>query len=886
MCNKLFLHASLLILLFVLGCSHNGNPISPENQSLASLNDIPIISITNTGETSSSPGVMGAYELTINPDEMTAELISKRIPTIGESYIVSGINFFTMLPCSDCLKIVDYTLDSDGNLVIKFSVKHPFEPGNTSLPPSAINRLDLNIFDLAMLVKPQAGVPQSYPLTAASVYSGVILNACGYTKELKNVVSDNSALPFVPVVDDSISGVSTWNEFSMGVTKEFEVIFKMTVGTPLRFDIYLTMGYGASAKLPDRLNPKYYNPEFNRKAAWKVEVTPQGKWLDNNNTTPVNVEVKVYDWQIGANIYGTPSDFANAPASDIYAASDVASVSVEIPGMNSALLSATTPDSGDGTPSNPLIFNIPVVNQNLLPADEYNGIVKVLDERPCLPVTDGRDFIINSPDGFLLDTYVMPEYATYQAFNASVVSGLCWVIQEGGASGEQGFAVTTCSDDSIVVTGSYSNSATFGGGDSITKTLITDGPGWDIFVAKYSPEGSLAWVTRAGSFPDEDIPRGITALSDNSTVITGYFRAIAYFGTGESNQTTLTSAGGSDIFIARYNTNGTLAWAKRAGGSGTDVAYGITTLSDNSTIVTGEFTGSAIFGSGEANQTTLTSSGFPPDIFIAKYNSNGTLTWAKRAGGTSSEYGRRITSLSDNSSAVTGYFSGSAIFGQGEANETTLNSGGSYNIFIVQYNSDGTLAWAKQAGGTNDDVGEAITSLSDNSTVATGYIVGSGTFGEGELNQTTLGAPGSSSIFIAHYNTNGTLAWAKQAGEAAGSKDGYGITTLSNDSTVVTGYFGGSITFGPGEPNQTILTSSGNDDIFIAQYNADGTLAWAKRAGGTGNDEGWGIATLSDNSTVTTGYFTLTATFGGGESNQTTLVSAGSADIFVARNCY
>jgi hypothetical protein len=884
--NRVTLYLLLfLIILLYPGCSGGGNPVSPE-KTTGELNDVPIIGLNETGDYFNASGVMGAYELTINPDKMTAELVSKRTSTIGESYIVSGISFFTMIPCSDCLKIVDYTVDGEGNLAFTFSVEHPFPAGNTSLPPSAVNRLDLDVFDLSMLIKPQAGVPQSYPLTGASVYSGVIQNASGYTKELKNVISDNSALPFVPVVDDSISGVSTWNKFAMGVTKEFEVVFKMTAGTPLRYDLYLTMGYGSSAKKPGRLDPKYYNPEFNRKAAWKVEVTPQGKWLDNNNSTPVNVEVKVYDWQLGANIYGTPSDFANAPASDIYAASDVASVSVEIPGMNSSLPSVSPPDGGAGTPSDPMIFTVPVVNQNLLAAGEYQGIVRVLDTRPCLPVTSGRDFIINTPDGIALNNYQMPEYATYQTFNATVSSGLCWVVQDGGAGAEAGYAVTTCSDDSIVVAGIFSGTASiFGGGGSITKTMISNGPGWDIFVAKYSPDGSLLWVTQAGSFPDEDIPRGITTLSDDSTVITGYFRSSITFGAGESNETTLIPSGASDIFIARYNPNGTLAWAKRAGGLGGEDAKGIATLSDNSVVVTGNFTStSSIFGQGEANQTTLTLAG-ASDIFIARYNQNGTLAWAKRAGGINGENGEGITSLSDNSLVVTGNFYNSAIFGQGEANQTTLTSAGNYNIFFAKYNQNGTLAWAKQAGGANDDVGEAITSLSDNTTVATGYIVGSGTFGQGEPNQTTIGTAGSVYIFIARYNTNGTLAWAKQAG-GLGSNDAFGITTLSNDSTVLTGYISGSATFGPGETNQTILSSVGSYDIFIAQYNTDGTLKWAKRAGGTNNDGGWGIATLSDNSTVSTGYFALTATFGGGESGQTSLVSAGSADIYVARYCY
>ncbi|MCX6645371.1 MAG: hypothetical protein NTY09_03300, partial [bacterium] len=128
--------------------------------------------------------------------------------------------------------------------------------------------------------------------------------------------------------------------------------------------------------------------------------------------------------------------------------------------------------------------------------------------------------------------------------------------------------------------------------------------------------------------------KGITTLSDNSTVVTGWFYGTATFGPGESNQTVLTSAGGADIFIARYNPDNTLAWAKRAGGpSGFDGGNGITTLSDNSTVVTGTFYLSSTFGPGESNQTVLSFTG-EYDIFIACYNPDGTLAWAKCAGGT------------------------------------------------------------------------------------------------------------------------------------------------------------------------------------------------------------------------------------------------------------
>jgi uncharacterized delta-60 repeat protein len=462
---------------------------------------------------------------------------------------------------------------------------------------------------------------------------------------------------------------------------------------------------------------------------------------------------------------------------------------------------------------------------------------------------------------------------------------------------DQGLGITTLSDNSTVVTGYFNGSATFGPGE-LNQTVLNSAASRDIFIARYNPDGTLAWVKKpaGGSFSSgSDEGDGITTLSDNSTVVTGLLSGSATFGEGEPNQTVLTSAGGSDIFIARYNLDGTLAWAKRAGSDRHVEGKGITSLSDNSIVVTGWFYDTAIFGSGEPNQTILTS----PEsyvIFIARYNPDGTLVWAKYVGGTSvyDEMGNGITTLSDDSTVMTGVFSGAATFGSGEPNQTVLTSSGERDIFIARYNPDGSLAWAKLAGGPSNDFGNAITVLSDDSTVVTGRFEISGTFGFNEPNKTILTADRYNDIFIARYNPDGTLAWVKRAGGAK-YDEGNGITTLSDDSTVVTGWFDGSATFGPGEPNETALTSAGDLDIFIARYNPDGTLAWVKSAGGdSGLDHGIGITSLSDNSTVLTGEFYGSASFGLGEPNQTVLASAAMIkditfsgswdwDIFIAR---
>ncbi|MCX6645526.1 MAG: hypothetical protein NTY09_04090, partial [bacterium] len=307
-------------------------------------------------------------------------------------------------------------------------------------------------------------------------------------------------------------------------------------------------------------------------------------------------------------------------------------------------------------------------------------------------------------------------------------------------------------------------------------------------------------------------------------------------------------------------TGGNLIWAKNAGGSDIDRGSGITTLSDNSIVVTGQFRESAIFGRGEPNQTVLTSAGFR-DIFVARYNPDGTLAWAKRAGGSITDYGWGITTLSDDSTVVTGWFaSNPIIFGEGEPNQTTLISEGLHDMFIARYNPDGTLAWVKNAGGPFHDGGNGITTLSDNSTVVTGSFRESAIFGKGEPNQTVLTSAGDCDVFVARYNPDGNLAWVKGVG-GIGTDRGLEITVLSDDSTVVAGHFNNSATFGEGEPNETLLTSVGDTDAFVARYNPDGSLVWviSVEGGGSGWIMGNGITALSDDSTVVAGGFEVSA---------------------------
>jgi len=465
---------------------------------------------------------------------------------------------------------------------------------------------------------------------------------------------------------------------------------------------------------------------------------------------------------------------------------------------------------------------------------------------------------------------------------------LVWAKSAGSASDDDyGRGISALSDGSVIVTGWFAGDTTFGNASEGNETVLSSAGSTEIFIAKYNPDGTLTWAKSAGG-TGTDRGYSISTLPDGSAVVTGYFFGTATFGNAsEGNETVLLSAGGTDIFIAKYNPDGTLAWAKSAGGGGDEEGLGISVLSDGSAIVTGDFTSLATFGNAsEGNETDLTSAG-SYDIFIAKYNPDGTLNWAKSAGRGGDNYGYGISAISEGSAIEIGSLINTGTFGNAsEGNETVLTAAGTRDIFITKYNPDGTLAWAKSAGGGDGDVGEGISTFSDGSAIVTGYYASTATFGNASEggNEIDLTSDGSNDIFIAKYNPDGTLDWAKSAGGTVDDR-GWGISTLSDGSAIVTGWIQGTTaTFGnASEGNETVLTLVGANDIFIAKYNPDGTLAWAKNAGSLSTDEGYGISALPDGSAVVTGYFESTATFGALEVNETPLSSAGGRDIFIAK---
>jgi hypothetical protein len=236
-----------------------------------------------------------------------------------------------------------------------------------------------------------------------------------------------------------------------------------------------------------------------------------------------------------------------------------------------------------------------------------------------------------------------------------------WSARYGDTETDIGGGVAADGAGNVLVTGHFGGRVDFGGG-----TLSSEGSG-DIFIAKYTPEGSHIWSYRYGD-TSYDAGNDIAVDGMGNVVVTGGFGGTVNFGGGP-----LTSAGSGDIFVAKYDPSGSHMWSRHAGDVNGDAGFAITVDGAGDVLVTGFFQGTADLGGGP-----LISAG-AWEIFVAIYNSAGIHVWSQRFGDTLFDAGHGIATDALGNVHITGYFRVAVNFGDGP-----LISAGSEDIFVAK----------------------------------------------------------------------------------------------------------------------------------------------------------------------------------------------------------
>jgi len=204
-------------------------------------------------------------------------------------------------------------------------------------------------------------------------------------------------------------------------------------------------------------------------------------------------------------------------------------------------------------------------------------------------------------------------------FKQNTDNTIDWAYAYGTEQVEKGFALVRSADGGLAVAG--------------IKYDATD-DNYDMLFYKFNAVGNSQYGKRIGGDQYEEA-RSLVALSDGSFVLAG--------------QTSSFGQGGADFYAKKLDEDGNSVWGWAYGYSGDEMAYGITSTSDNGFAIVGE-TYSVGAGLG--------------DVWLVKIDSEGELQWSWTFGGLERDVGYSIIQDSDDNYCMAGE---TESFGSGEA---------------------------------------------------------------------------------------------------------------------------------------------------------------------------------------------------------------------------
>ena len=247
----------------------------------------------------------------------------------------------------------------------------------------------------------------------------------------------------------------------------------------------------------------------------------------------------------------------------------------------------------------------------------------------------------------------------------------------------------------------------------------------------------------------------------------------------------------SDIFVIKHDKDGTEQW-QRLINTNSSEQIGIGLDNSNNVYVVGD--------------TDVSSQG-SLDFHITKFNSSGTEIWQRGLGGSGIEqfFGHSTTDSSGNTYGI-GY--------------TTSAGQGTFAQYLVKWNSSGTVQWQRTLSMSGQHAGHDV-ALDSSGNV---YMCG----------ESDLGTLNNTSLTLAKWTSNGTHQWTRYLRGSSYGEYGYGVAVDSSDNIYVCG--------------STSSVGAGSNDLLLVKYNSSGTVQWRRTLGGSGSDEGKGVAVdSSDN---------------------------------------
>jgi len=199
----------------------------------------------------------------------------------------------------------------------------------------------------------------------------------------------------------------------------------------------------------------------------------------------------------------------------------------------------------------------------------------------------------------------------------------------------------------------------------------------EYWLAKHGPDGAQLWQRASGS-PSWDYGNAVAVdPQSGSAFITGTV--------GDNNALPgLSSSGGADYFLVKYQADGTVDWMAQGASSGGDYAYSVALGSDGQVFVAGETNGAP---PGQSKIGGV-------DAFLVAYSADGTRQWSKNLG----------TEVRDAAYAVSASPDGHIYVGGKTAGALPgFSTQGGEDYLLAKCSTNGTALWVRQGGSSSDD---------------------------------------------------------------------------------------------------------------------------------------------------------------------------------------
>jgi hypothetical protein len=402
-------------------------------------------------------------------------------------------------------------------------------------------------------------------------------------------------------------------------------------------------------------------------------------------------------------------------------------------------------------------------------------------------------------------------------------------IGSSGGGDDQGRVIKTDASGNVFVGGFFTGSVDFDPSSAVFMLNSNNGS-MDMFLAKYSSSGALVWVHAFGN-SGNDILNSIDIDASGDLYVSGGFMGSVDLDPSSATSIITANLYYQNFFIAKYTNAGAYVWAKAMtgnGGSNTTATIDNKIELDNvgNIFMCGNLNGVLDFDPSPTASSVLSATNGV--LYVAKYDNNGNFLFANNFASNNASVWNYIydfTLDASNNVYITGTYSGTKDFDP-SAGVTNLTPNGTYDVYLVKYNSSGAIQWALTTDllycrGVAIDASGNVCLAAD----ATGFFdidPSPATF--------NLSCGGNTDFALVKFSNAGNFITAKNMGGLIGTASNYihDLVIDASNNLYISGAVSGGFDFDP-SPTSTYTVSSGLSNIygFIAKYDTGLNLSWA-----------------------------------------------------------